>query len=80
MQGLLMLFLTTVLIHWLYSMECCHDKDCRPVPCEQIVSVGDTWMWNGKQFTRAMLRESPDGECHICAAPQPLCIYLPPRV
>jgi hypothetical protein len=36
-----------LLAHSFYSMACCEDKHCRPVPCEQIIDVGDGWNWQG---------------------------------
>jgi hypothetical protein len=74
--------MTTVLIlaHWLYSQECCHEQHCHRVPCDEIVDLGQGWKWHDKVFPKFMLRASPDGECHVCMAAAPLCIYLPPRV
>jgi len=34
--------------HSWYSYECCHDKDCRPVPCEEIEKIIDGWQWRDK--------------------------------
>lgn len=70
-----------ILAHWLYSKECCDEQHCRPVPCNEIVELGeDGWRWHETIFPRLMLKLSPDGGCHICTTPAPLCIYLPPRV
>jgi hypothetical protein len=69
-----------ILAHWLYSHECFDNQHCRPVPCDEIVDLGDGWRWHERYFSRAMLRSSPDGACHICTSILPLCIYLPPRV
>ena len=32
--------------HEWYPAACCSDLDCRPVPCEEIHSVGDKWEWH----------------------------------
>ena len=68
-----------ILVHWLYSNECCAETHCHPVPCNEIVDLGNGWKWHDRQFTKWMLRVSPDGGCHVCIASGPLCIYLPPR-
>jgi hypothetical protein len=74
-----MIILATVLAHLFYSAECCSDKDCHPVPCDQVKDLGSGWEWNGKKFDHAQLRVSPDGYCHVCiATTAPRCIYLPP--
>ena len=74
--------------HEFYSQQCCEGLHCHPVPCEEITSTVDGWMWNGTRFELRMLRMAPDGNCHICIAPnflegkavdKPTCIYLPPR-
>ena len=30
------LLIAVMLVHSWYDENCCHDKDCHPVPCEQI--------------------------------------------
>jgi hypothetical protein len=70
-----------ILIHMLYSHECCEDHHCRPVPCNEVIDLGDDgWRWRDRTFPRWTLRASPDGNCHVCVANIPMCIYLPPRV
>jgi hypothetical protein len=74
--------------HDFYSNQCCGGRDCHPVPCDEITSVGEGWQWKGETFDRFMLHIAPDGNCHVCVAPnftsgrtvdRPTCIYLPPR-
>jgi hypothetical protein len=77
---MILLSMSLLLIHWLYSKECCDDSHCHPVPCEEIISKGDGWEWHGKDFAKYMLKISPNGECHVCVSAAPICIYLPPRV
>lgn len=67
-------------IHLFYDQSCCGGKDCHPVPCEEITSLSDGWIWQGKTFHRIMFHESPDGQCHVCVDVVPRCIYLPSRV
>ena len=70
-----------ILIHMLYSYECCEDHHCRPVPCNEVIDLGDDgWRWRDRTFPKWTLRASPDGNCHVCVANIPVCIYLPPRV
>jgi hypothetical protein len=74
-------------VHWLYSKECCEEKDCHPVPCDEVVDTGQGWKWKGQYFPKTKLKASPDGGCHVCSTEGaegtwriPHCIYLPPRV
>lgn len=68
------------LAHMLYSIECCSERDCHPVPCNEIVDLGTGWQWRRTVFSRAMLHTSPDGGCHVCIFEnwyEGICIYLP---
>jgi hypothetical protein len=38
--------------HSWYSKECCHDKDCHPVACEEIEKIGNGWLWRDKATTQ----------------------------
>src|SRR5437667_11739368 len=69
-----------ILIHMLYSHECCDDHHCRPVPCNEVIDLGDDgWRWRDRTFPRWTLRASPHGNCHVCVANMPVCIYLTSR-
>lgn len=53
--------------HSWYPAECCKgppDGDCRAVPCEDVLNVGNTWTYLGKTFKRIL--PSPDEMCHAC--------------
>ena len=39
---------SVMLIHSWYDDKCCHDKDCLPVPCEEIEKISDGWLWRDK--------------------------------
>ena len=52
----------------------------RPAGAEVIDLGDDGWRWRDRTFPRWTLRASPDGNCHVCVANIPVCIYLPPRV
>jgi hypothetical protein len=76
-----------MLIHSWYDDKCCHDKDCRPVPCEEIEKISDGWLWRDRAteqrhwFPHDRLKASHDDACHVCVSPQTIpsgiCIYLP---
>jgi len=77
-----------ILAHSWYPQECCHDKDCHPVPCAElkVAAKGDV-MWKGVlYFSGPMLRDSLDGQCHVCVEEGlnasiipylPLCVFVP---
>jgi hypothetical protein len=76
-----------ILAHSFYSSECCSNRDCRPVACEEITPILGGWVWQHRiVFESAKLRVSEDGRCHVCisesvhSSPPPygVCIYLPP--
>jgi hypothetical protein len=68
-------------VHDFYSKECCDNQHCHPVPCDEVIDLKDGWRWRDRTFSRAMLRISQDGACHICTSSiATFCIYLPPRV
>jgi hypothetical protein len=79
-----------VLVHWLYDSKCCADKDCHPVPCEEIQDIATGWIWRplghaAVLFKKNALKVSPDGNCHVChlgygPGENGLCTYLPSRV
>ena len=77
--------LTVLLVHSWYSEECCHDRDCHPVPCSEISrdSNGD-FIWKpGTRFAdpseqrlptevlfpKKRLKVSQDEACHVCISP-----------
>lgn len=69
-----------VLAHLFYSQECCAEQHCHPVPCDSVVDMAEGWKWQGHTFNKQQLRISQDGECHVCIAAAPICIYLPAKV
>ena len=86
-KAALLFFSLVVPVHEFYSQECCENKDCKPVACEEIISVDGGWMWRSIKFRFDMMKMAPDGNCHVCIATNafhasangPRCIYLPPR-
>jgi hypothetical protein len=77
--------IAVLLVHGWYDSQCCADKDCHPVACDEIQPIADGWRWRGINFNRVTLKQSMDGACHVCVsesahsavAPSGLCIYLP---
>jgi len=74
-----------VLVHSWYSDDCCHDRDCHPVPCSEISrdSNGD-FIWKPETrfagpseqrlptevlFPKKRLKVSQDEACHVCISP-----------
>jgi len=77
--------LTLLLVHSWYSEDCCHDRDCHPVPCSEISrdSNGD-FIWKPETrlagpseqrpptevlFPKKRLKVSQDEACHVCISP-----------
>ncbi len=73
--------------HGWYDRACCMDKDCHPVPCDDIrgdAKGGFIWHRGPNDdvfFLKERLKVSQDGACHVCVAsgvsPAGICIYLP---
>ena len=51
--------------HDFYDEKCCHEQDCRPVKCNEIMSFGANkgWSWGKVFFPADRLHLSPDGNC-----------------
>lgn len=97
---ILVLLITAVVIfglirfshgHSFYSKQCCADRDCHPVACEQINAVPGGFEYRDARgsyfFTRDKMLPSQDENCHVCIlygehAPtaSPTCVYLPARM
>jgi hypothetical protein len=73
--------------HSWYDESCCHDRDCHPIPCEQIEKLGDGWVWRDMAtkhpywFPHDRLKASRDNACHVCVSPKTvpggICLYVP---
>jgi hypothetical protein len=73
--------------HSWYSEQCCHDKDCHPVRCQEIEKISDGWLWHDKAtkrrhwFPHDRLHASRDDTCHVCVSPlttpSGICLYVP---
>jgi hypothetical protein len=77
------LLLGLLLAHSFYDPWCCSDKDCHPVPCEEMaVRTDGAVEWRGLIFTK--VKDAPDAGCHVCTsetpgnrAAYPICAYRP---
>ena len=82
-----MLFNGSATAHSWYPHECCHDGDCRPVPCAELSYRNKDLVWRQHlYFSGPMIRESKDGNCHVCVKEGlnanvipylPLCVFVP---
>jgi hypothetical protein len=53
--------------HSWYPTDCCHDRDCRPVPVESVRETPDGYLLSdGTLIPYAEAKHSPDGQFHIC--------------
>ena len=76
-----------MLAHSWYPQECCHDNDCHPVPCAELSYRDKDVGWRKHiYFSGPMIRESNDGNCHVCVEEGlsaniipyvPLCVFVP---
>ena len=56
-----------ILVHSWYPPECCSGKDCRPVPCTDIVEQPNGWWeYMGNFFSPDQVKPSLDALCHVC--------------
>ncbi|HEX7960715.1 MAG TPA: hypothetical protein VF493_12400 [Terriglobales bacterium] len=62
----LLLLSSEAMAHSWYPMECCHDQDCRKVPCDELVETPNGYLFDGVTFSKAMERPSKDRWCHVC--------------
>lgn len=78
---------TKVFAHSFYDYDCCHQRDCGPVPSTQFRPTPSGWQWipNGEiiPYDSHKIRKSPDGSFHRCGQNSPLdpekarCFYIP---
>ena len=73
--------------HSWYPLECCHDNDYRPVSGTELSCRGKDVVWRKHiYFSGPMIRESKDGDCHVCVKEGlsasiipylPICVFVP---
>lgn len=72
----------TVSAHDWYSQACCHNQDCAPIDCTEIVEKSKGYMeWSGWSFSPEQIHPSEDNKCHACIhdfpdGKRPLCLYI----
>jgi hypothetical protein len=70
------------LAHSWYPPDCCGDKDCQPVPCEQLAQLTDGGYLDVRSqltFGKPVVQPSRDGACHECVHNgAPLCLFIQP--
>ena len=72
--------------HSWYPRDRCHDNDCKPVPCGELIEMRHGLMWRGVVvFNETQVKPSRDQFCHVCVKEQidmvpyvPLCVFVPP--
>jgi len=74
---------------WQYSIECCHNKDCRQISREDVIESerGYNIRFTGETLTYSdeRLRKSMDGLYHWCecvgcgSSKKTRCLYIPPK-
>lgn len=68
--------------HSWYPSNCCAERHCHPVACEEITKTHDGYLWHGVHFHNMHHQWSPDGDCHVCLDQGPVdqipyCIFTP---
>lgn len=66
--------------HSWYPAECCHDQDCRPVPCDELIEQKDgSIKYSTHVFPKGKIRPSQDSMCHVCLSKTyeyPYCVFI----
>lgn len=62
----LLLLTTSAMAHSWYPVNCCHDNDCRRVPCEDIAETPTGYLYDGVKFEKSAMQPSRDRWCHVC--------------
>lgn len=67
--------------HSFYDPVCCSDNDCAPIASQRVTERGNGYAVDGTAIPQNLLRQSPDGQYHLC---QPKggavrCLYVIPR-
>ena len=66
-----------MLAHSWYPQECCHDKECRPVPCAELHYDGDSVRYGRIYFSKRMIRQSGMSRLlRRCGSDNPLCAVV----
>lgn len=77
-------FATPVQAHDWYDYDCCSEKDCHPIPCDQLAEKNHSVWYRGFEFFGTAVRPSKDTDCHVCITNEnkpgenevPHCVYI----
>lgn len=88
----LVLLATPASAHDWYSLACCHEQDCAPIPLGAVshrgsdvivtLEAGDHPMINSGSFSQKLsgddpkIKQSQDGDYHACILPTDGGVYL----
>jgi hypothetical protein len=78
-------FISPAGAHSWYPEECCHDNDCRQVPCVELTKTLRGLMWRGLViFKDTQAHDSQDQFCHVCVKSTvgfvpyvAICVFIP---
>lgn len=67
-----------ILAHSWYDPWCCNDKDCRPVPCTELIEQNNGDLeYKGYIIPKDKIKPSQDKDCHVCIfLEQGRCAYV----
>lgn len=85
------LMATSAIGHSFYGIECCSQKDCKPIPAGEVKATAEGWevATTGEiiPYNSYKIKKSPDGNFHRCAMSanfgangHTLCLYVPPQL
>lgn len=72
-----------ILAHSWYPTECCFERHCHPVPCDEISEdTNGSLHWKNLYFDGSQIKPSRDKDCHVCHQLEnnkpvtPICIFI----
>jgi len=71
---------TPAIAHSWYDEECCSDKDCKLINCNEITFDGYYHIYRRYKFGPLQIKSSQDKDCHACYNTNSntgYCLYLP---
>lgn len=78
----LLLLVSPAASHSWYSLECCSEKDCRPVDKSEVLRTPEGWSIPAQRtlipFSDSRIKPSLDVNMHICQnSARIICLYIP---
>jgi hypothetical protein len=74
----------SVRAHDWYPVNCCSERDCRPLieaNGETVLESSQGWqLWDGRIVSRGSAKMSPDRQFHLCEtlSHRIICFFAPP--